>query len=131
MSTWTRALTLALLLLALLPLGARGEIEFRPLEPDPIHSPFLRPQAPRVEIPETRVLPPPTPEARPPALPWTRAVVVQRSLGGLVVRVEERARTLRLSPLAAPLPPDLKAGDRVEIRATPAGVLEALRRAEP
>lgn len=110
--------------------GSGQEIQFRPMEPDPINSPMLRVTPPRVEIPGTRILPLETPAAA--ASPATAAgsgqfVVVNRELGRLVVRRGREVRTFKPGPLGPPVPPEVVVGQRVEVRFGPGDVLQGVR----
>lgn len=108
--------------------GATQEIEFRPMEPDPMNSPMMRPVRPRLEIPRTRVLPLETaPAAAPPAGGgFGQFVVVNRDLGKLVVRRGQEIRTFQQGPLSPPLPPELRAGQKVEVRFGAGDVLQSV-----
>lgn len=129
LSRTTRAAAVLALAAALMAApGATQEIEFRPMEPDPNNSPMMRPMQPRVEIPPTRVLPL---ETAPTAAPRTgggfgQFVVVNRDLGKLVVRRGQEIRTFKQGPLSPPLPPDLRAGQKVEVRFGAGDVLQSV-----
>lgn len=108
--------------------GATQEIEFRPMEPDPMNSPMMRPVPPRLEIPRTRIMPLETaPAAAPRGGGFGQFVVVNRDLGKLVVRRGQEIRTFKQGPLSPPLPPDLHAGQKVEVRFGAGDVLQSVK----
>lgn len=109
--------------------GATQEIEFRPMEPDPINSPMMRPMQPRLEIPATKVLPLETAPTAPPRAGggFGQFVVVNRDLGRLVVRRGQEIRTFKQGPLSPPLPPELRAGQKVEVRFSAGDLIQSVR----
>lgn len=109
--------------------GATMEVQYRPMEPDPINSPMMRPATTQVEIPRTRVLPLEigTGTAVPQGGGFGQFVVVNRDLGKLVVRRGKEIRTFRQGPLTPPLPPDLAVGQRVEVRFAAGDILQSVR----